>query len=186
MGTAVLDSLLIHSVSQLSTKIRHSVDRTAGKIRILFKDKDRNWDEIEGKLKTESEVPLLKTSNKEISSIFLELKRVEKQLQVINVMVDPDGTLDALASLSLSSPTAPPAKPQTAKTTLPSASSPAKESLPEILPGPGGSAASRLQSSTTSTEGSTRESIVGLALTGVGGLPFSRRRPSGEEAIAQK
>ncbi|KAM4598969.1 centrosomal protein of 170 kDa isoform 5-T5 [Fundulus diaphanus] len=182
---AVLDSLLIHSVSQLSTKIRHSVDRTAGKIRILFKDKDRNWDEIEGKLKTESEVPLLKTSNKEISSIFLDLKRVEKQLQVINVMVDPDGTLDALASLSLSSPTAP-AKPQTAKTTLPSATSPAKESLPEILPGPGGSAASRVQSSATSTEGSTRESIVGLALTGVGGLPFSRRRPSGEEAIAQK
>ncbi|KAM4729715.1 LOW QUALITY PROTEIN: centrosomal protein of 170 kDa [Anableps anableps] len=180
---AVLDSLLIHSVSQLSTKIRHSVDRTAGKIRILFKDKDRNWDEIESKLKSESEVPLLKTSNKEISSILLELKRVEKQLQVINVMVDPDGTLDALASLTLSSPT----KPQTAKATPPSATSPAKESLPEILPGPGGSASStRVQSSTTSTEGSTRESIVGLGLTGVGGLPFSRRRPSGEEAIAQK
>uniref|UniRef100_A0A3Q2E5I4 Centrosomal protein 170Aa n=1 Tax=Cyprinodon variegatus TaxID=28743 RepID=A0A3Q2E5I4_CYPVA len=141
---AVLDSLLIHSVSQLSTKIRHSVDRTAGKIRILFKDKDRNWDEIESQLKSESEAPLLKTSNKEISSIFLELKRVEKQIQVINVMVDPDGTLDALASLSLSSPT----KSQTSKTTPPSTSSPAKDS--------------------------------------VGGLPFSRRRPSGEEAIAQK
>ncbi|MEQ2199276.1 hypothetical protein XENOCAPTIV_000231, partial [Xenoophorus captivus] len=105
---------------------------------------------------------------------------------VINVMVDPDGTLDALTSLGLSSPTTP-TKPQTAKTTSPSATSPAKELLPEILPGPGGPAAStRVQSSTTSTEGSTRESIVGLGLTGVGGLPFSRRRPSGEEAIAQK
>ncbi|MEQ2170702.1 hypothetical protein GOODEAATRI_003009, partial [Goodea atripinnis] len=122
----------------------------------------------------------------EISSILLELKRVEKQLQVINVMVDPDGTLDALTSLGLSSPTTP-TKPQTAKTTSPSATSPAKELLPEILPGPGGPAAStRVQSSTTSTESSTRESIVGLGLTGVGGLPFSRRRPSGEEAIAQK
>lgn len=30
---AVLDSLLLNSVSQLSTKIRHSVDKTAGKIR---------------------------------------------------------------------------------------------------------------------------------------------------------
>ncbi|XP_043991524.1 centrosomal protein of 170 kDa isoform X2 [Gambusia affinis] len=178
---AVLDSLLIHSVSQLSTKIRHSVDRTAGKIRILFKDKDRNWDEIESKLKSESEAPLLKTSNKEISSIFLELKRVEKQLQVINVMVDPDGTLDALASLSLSSPT----KVPTAKATPPSVASPAKESLPEILPGPDGSAAStRVQSSAASTEG--RESLAGLGLAGVVGLPFSRRRPSGEEAIAQK
>ncbi|XP_015233672.1 PREDICTED: centrosomal protein of 170 kDa isoform X1 [Cyprinodon variegatus] len=179
---AVLDSLLIHSVSQLSTKIRHSVDRTAGKIRILFKDKDRNWDEIESQLKSESEAPLLKTSNKEISSIFLELKRVEKQIQVINVMVDPDGTLDALASLSLSSPT----KSQTSKTTPPSTSSPAKDSLPEILPGPGASAASTRVQSSTSMEGSTRESIVGLGLTSVGGLPFSRRRPSGEEAIAQK
>lgn len=32
--------------------------------RILFKDKDRNWDEIESKLRVDSDVPLLKTSNK--------------------------------------------------------------------------------------------------------------------------
>lgn len=32
--------------------------------RILFKDKDRNWDEIESKLRSESDIPLLKTSNK--------------------------------------------------------------------------------------------------------------------------
>lgn len=30
---AVLDSLMLNSVSQLSSKIRHSVDKTAGKIR---------------------------------------------------------------------------------------------------------------------------------------------------------
>lgn len=186
---AVLDSLLLNSVSQLSTKIRNSVDKTAGKIRILFKDKDRNWDEIENKLKAESDIPLLKTSNKEISSILLELKRVEKQLQVINVMVDPDGTLDALASLGLTSPTTP-TKPQTAKTTSPSATSPgsvppAKESLPEILPGPGGSAA-RVHTSSATTEETARDTSVGLGLPVVGGLPFNRMRPSGEEAIAQK
>ncbi|XP_047459137.1 centrosomal protein of 170 kDa isoform X3 [Mugil cephalus] len=187
---AVLDSLLLHSVSQLSSKIRHSVDKTAGKIRILFKDKDRNWDEIENKLRSESDIPLLKTSNKEFSSILLELKRVEKQLQVINVMVDPDGTLDALASLGLTSPTTP-TKPQTAKTTSPSATSPAsappaKESLPEILPGPGCSSASaRVQTSSVSTEEHARDTSTGMGLTGVG-LPFSRMRPSGEEAIAQK
>ncbi|XP_008291572.1 centrosomal protein of 170 kDa isoform X4 [Stegastes partitus] len=188
---AVLDSLLLNSVSQLSTKIRHSVDKTAGKIRILFKDKDRNWDEIENKLRSESDIPLLKTSNKEISSILLELKRVEKQLQVINVMVDPDGTLDALASLGLTSPTTP-SKPDVAKTTSPSATSPgsappAKESLPEILPGPGGSAApARVQTSSASTEENARDTSVGLGLPGVGGRPFNRMRPSGEEAIAQK
>ncbi|XP_026164337.1 centrosomal protein of 170 kDa isoform X3 [Mastacembelus armatus] len=188
---AVLDSLLLNSVSQLSTKIRHSIDKTAGKIRVLFKDKDRNWDEIENKLRSESDLPLLKTSNKEISSILLELKRVEKQLQVINVMVDPDGTLDALANLGLTSPTTP-TKPQTAKTISPSATSPglvppAKESLPEILPGPGGSVTSaKVQASSASTEETVRDPIVGVGLTGVGGLHFSRLRPSGEEAIAQK
>ncbi|KAM8858671.1 centrosomal protein of 170 kDa isoform 3-T3 [Spinachia spinachia] len=182
---AVLDSLLLNSVSQLSTKIRNSIDKTAGKIRILFKDKDRNWDEIENKLRSESDIPLLKTSNKEISSILVELKRVEKQLQVINVMVDPDGTLDALACLSLTSPTSP-TKPQTAKTTLPPASCPApapsaKESLPAILPGAGGSAAS------TGGMGETaRDPGVSRGLAGVGGLSFKRIWPSGEEAIAQK
>ncbi|XP_061084677.1 centrosomal protein of 170 kDa [Conger conger] len=98
---AVLDSLLLTSVSQLSVKIRQSVDKTAGKIRVLFKDKERNWDDIESKLQSESDMPLLKTSNKEFSSILLELKRVEKQLQVIDIMVDPDGTLDALTSPAL-------------------------------------------------------------------------------------
>uniref|UniRef100_A0A8C7XXK7 Centrosomal protein 170Aa n=1 Tax=Oryzias sinensis TaxID=183150 RepID=A0A8C7XXK7_9TELE len=185
---AVLDSLLIHSVSQLSTKIRNSVDKTAGKIRILFKDKDRNWEEIESKLKSESDVPLLKTSNKEISSIFLELKRVEKQLQVIDVMVDPDGTLDALASLGLTTPTTP-TRPTSAKTspTSPGSAPPAKESLPEIPSGARGSAASsKSQTSSTSIEMNSQGVCVGLGLAGVGGLPFSRMRPSGEEAIAQK
>lgn len=108
---------------------------------------------------------------------------------VINVMVDPDGTLDALASLGLTSPTTP-IKPHTAKTSSPSATSPgslppAKELLPEILPGPGGSAtSSRVQASSTSTEETVRD--PGAGLTGVGGLPFNRIRPSGEEAIAQK
>ncbi|XP_024152556.1 centrosomal protein of 170 kDa isoform X10 [Oryzias melastigma] len=183
---AVLDSLLIHSVSQLSTKIRHSVDKTAGKIRILFKDKDRNWEEIESKLKSESDVPLLKTSNKEISSIFLELKRVEKQLQVIDVMVDPDGTLDALASLGLTTPTTP-TRPTSAKTspTSPGSAPPAKEPLPEISCGPRSSAASS-KGPASSSEVNAQGVCAGLGLAGVGGLPFSRMRPSGEEAIAQK
>ncbi|NXO80148.1 CE170 protein, partial [Sitta europaea] len=95
------DSLLLSSVFQFSRKIRQSIDKTAGKIRILFKDKDRNWEEIENKLRAESEVPIVKTSSMEISSILQELKRVEKQLQAINAMIDPDGTLDALSSLGL-------------------------------------------------------------------------------------
>ncbi|XP_068597186.1 centrosomal protein of 170 kDa [Brachionichthys hirsutus] len=183
---AVLDSLMLHSVSQLSTKIRHGVDKTAGKIRILFKDKDRKWDEIENQLRFESEMPLLKTSNKEISSVLLDLKRVEKQLQVINAMVDPDGTLDALANLGLTSP-ATPTKPKTAQSTPPSVMSPgsappAKQPLPEILPGPGGSTA-RVPASSAET---AQDPGPGLSLPGMGGLPFNRMRPTGKEAIAQK
>ncbi|NXF40117.1 CE170 protein, partial [Nyctibius bracteatus] len=101
------DSLLLSSVFQFSRKIRQSIDRTAGKIRILFKDKDRNWEEIENKLRAESEVPIVKTSSMEISSILQELKRVEKQLQAINAMIDPDGTLDALSNLGFASPILP-------------------------------------------------------------------------------
>ncbi|XP_045716251.1 centrosomal protein of 170 kDa isoform X2 [Phyllostomus hastatus] len=97
------DNLLLSSVFQFSRKIRQSIDKTAGKIRILFKDKDRNWDEIESKLRTESEVPIVKTSSMEISSILQELKRVENQLQVINAMIDPDGTLEALNSMGFPS-----------------------------------------------------------------------------------
>ncbi|XP_012974645.1 centrosomal protein of 170 kDa isoform X7 [Mesocricetus auratus] len=93
------DNLLLSSVFQFSRKIRQSIDKTAGKIRILFKDKDRNWDDIESKLRAESEVPIVKTSSMEISSILQELRRVEKQLQVINAMIDPDGTLEALNNM---------------------------------------------------------------------------------------
>uniref|UniRef100_A0AAV2JJZ7 FHA domain-containing protein n=1 Tax=Knipowitschia caucasica TaxID=637954 RepID=A0AAV2JJZ7_KNICA len=188
---AILDSLLITSVSQLSTKIRQSVDKTAGKIRILFRDKDRNWEEIESKLKSESEVPVLKSSNKEFSAILHELKRVEKQLQVINVMVDPDGTLDALTSLGLTSPTTP-TKPLSVTTPTLStinlgSQPPAKETLPEILPGAGTmNSSSRVTSSSASSQDTVRDSGLSLGFTGVGTMPFTRMRPNGEEAIAQK
>nr|XP_049592496.1 centrosomal protein of 170 kDa isoform X7 [Syngnathus scovelli] len=172
---AVLDSLLIHSVSQLSTKIKQSTDKTAGKIRILFKDQDRNWEDIDRKLKSESDVPLLTSSNKEISSVLLELRRVEMQLEVINLMLDPDGTLDAAASPI--SPT----KPQVAKLAAQSSAGtgpqhlPPKELLPEIRPASGEPA--RLPSS---------DGSVGLGSASVSALPFTRMRPSGKEALVQK
>ncbi|XP_059928709.1 centrosomal protein of 170 kDa isoform X2 [Gadus macrocephalus] len=192
---AVLDSLLITSVTQLSSKIRQSVDKTAGKIRILFKDKERNWEEIESKLKSDTDIPHLKTANKEFSSILLELKRVEKQLQVIDVMVDPDGSLDALASLGLTSPTAA-TKPLAAKPPPPSSSTPSAGphppipgSLPEIMPKPVVPSAptkSQAVSGGPQHEPARGLSVVGAMGAGIGGPPYGRIRPSGEEAIAQK
>ncbi|XP_028308844.1 centrosomal protein of 170 kDa isoform X2 [Gouania willdenowi] len=101
---AILDSLLLASVTQLSAQIRQCVDKTACKIRILFKDKERKWDEIETKLQEEHDSLLLKSSNQEVSTVVQDLKRVERQLMVIDMMVDPDGTLDALSTMGITSP----------------------------------------------------------------------------------
>ncbi|XP_078262588.1 centrosomal protein of 170 kDa protein B-like isoform X2 [Rhinoraja longicauda] len=98
----ILDNLMWNSVSQLSQFIRENMEQTAAKIKILFRNKDRNWEEIEAKINSENEVPILKTSNKEISSIFKDLRRVQKQLDVINTIIDPDGSLDALTTNHLS------------------------------------------------------------------------------------
>uniref|UniRef100_A0A3P8TY97 Centrosomal protein 170Ab n=1 Tax=Amphiprion percula TaxID=161767 RepID=A0A3P8TY97_AMPPE len=100
--TAVLDSLLLASVTQLSTRIRQSVDKTTCKIRILFKDKERKWEEIEAKLQAEHDSLLLKSSNKVIGTHLTCL--FCSKLTVIDMMVDPDGTLDALSNLGLTSP----------------------------------------------------------------------------------
>lgn len=102
-------------------------------------------------------------------------------------MVDPDGTLDALASLGLTAPPSPP-KPQTSKTSPPSATPPpAKGLVMELLPAPGGSSA-RVKSLSANKEQTARGCpAVGGASEGVGvGLTYSRLRPNGEEAVARK
>ncbi|NWX28252.1 CE170 protein, partial [Notiomystis cincta] len=166
------DSLLLSSVFQFSRKIRQSIDKTAGKIRILFKDKDRNWEEIENKLRAESEVPIVKTSSMEISSILQELKRVEKQLQAINAMIDPDGTLDALSNLGFASPilAAPPKAKSSPVSQGPRPAAP-PNCQPEARaarPGPG-PAAAELESAESEADFS---------------IHFNRFNPDGEEEDA--
>ncbi|NWU96178.1 CE170 protein, partial [Upupa epops] len=163
------DSLLLSSVFQFSRKIRQSIDKTAGKIRILFKDKDRNWDEIENKMRAESEVPIVKTSSMEISSILQELKRVEKQLQAINTMIDPDGTLDALSNLGFGSPILP-AQPK------PKASPVAQSTRPQVQPNcqpEGCSLRAAATPVTTEFENAESESDFNIQ--------FNRFNPDGEE-----
>ncbi|XP_065585775.1 centrosomal protein of 170 kDa isoform X2 [Cyrtonyx montezumae] len=166
------DSLLLSSVFQFSRKIRQSIDKTAGKIRILFKDKDRNWDEIENKLRAESEVPIVKTSSMEISSILQELKRVEKQLQAINAMIDPDGTLDALSNLGFAGPIVP-AQPK-------QKSSPVSQSArPQVQPNCQPEArAPRPAAGPVAAELGTAESEPDFS------IHFNRFNPDGEEEDA--
>uniref|UniRef100_A0A3B4X8W9 Centrosomal protein of 170 kDa-like n=1 Tax=Seriola lalandi dorsalis TaxID=1841481 RepID=A0A3B4X8W9_SERLL len=108
---AVLDSLLLASVNQLSARIRQSVDKTTCKIRILFKDREQKWEEIENTLQVEHDSLLLKSSNKfklTHFKLFIYLFTFCSNLTVIDMMVDPDGTLDALSNLGITSPLADP------------------------------------------------------------------------------
>ncbi|XP_036438286.1 centrosomal protein of 170 kDa protein B [Colossoma macropomum] len=89
----ILDNLMLNPVSQLSQAIRENTEQLAEKMKALFHSKTEVWEEIEAKINAENEVPILKTSNKEISSILQELRRVQRQLEVINTIVEPGGTL---------------------------------------------------------------------------------------------
>uniref|UniRef100_A0A8C1TG02 FHA domain-containing protein n=1 Tax=Cyprinus carpio TaxID=7962 RepID=A0A8C1TG02_CYPCA len=89
----ILDNLMLNPVSQLSQAIRENTEQLAEKMKALFHNKTEVWEEIEAKINAENEVPILKTSNKEISSILQELRRVQRQLEVINTIVEPGGIL---------------------------------------------------------------------------------------------
>ncbi|KFP87685.1 Centrosomal protein of 170 kDa protein B [Apaloderma vittatum] len=99
----IFDNLMLNPVSQLSHTIRENTENIAEKMKILFQNSERTWEEMEAKMNSENEVPILKTSNKEISSILKELRRVQKQLEVINAIIDPTGNLDVVASNKASS-----------------------------------------------------------------------------------
>ncbi|XP_062945912.1 centrosomal protein of 170 kDa protein B isoform X2 [Cynocephalus volans] len=92
----IFDNLMLNPVSQLSHAIRENTEHLAEKMKILFQNSGRAWEDLEARINAENEVPILKTSNKEISSILKELRRVQKQLEVINAIVDPSGNLDLL------------------------------------------------------------------------------------------
>lgn len=88
----ILDNLMLNPVSQLSQAIRENTEQLTKKMKVMFRNKTEVWEEIEAKINAENEVPILKTSNKEISSILQELRRVQRQLEVINTIVEPSGS----------------------------------------------------------------------------------------------
>ncbi|KAF7690692.1 hypothetical protein HF521_012496 [Silurus meridionalis] len=89
----ILDNLMLNPVSQLSQAIRANTEQLTEKMKSLFHGSTEVWEEIEAKMNTEDEVPIIKTSNKEISSILQELRRVQRQLEVINSIVEPGGAV---------------------------------------------------------------------------------------------
>ncbi|XP_056402545.1 centrosomal protein of 170 kDa protein B isoform X4 [Hyla sarda] len=92
----IFDNLMLNPVSQLSHTICGNTEILTEKMKLLFLNKEKSWEEIEARINSENEVPILKTSNKEISSILKVLRRVQKQLEVINAIIDPTGHLEVI------------------------------------------------------------------------------------------
>ncbi|XP_044021464.1 centrosomal protein of 170 kDa protein B isoform X2 [Siniperca chuatsi] len=85
----IVDNLMLNPVSQIIMAIRENTEQLADKIKLLFQDRMDIWEEIETKVNSDNDVPVVKTSNKEITSILKELRRVQRQLEVINTVMEP-------------------------------------------------------------------------------------------------
>lgn len=95
-----LNNVMLNPVSQLSLAIRQNTEQLTDKIKALFHNKTDVLGEIEARINAADDLPPLKTSNKEIASILKELRRVQKQLEVINMVIDPRGNPDVSKTLS--------------------------------------------------------------------------------------
>ncbi|XP_070776221.1 centrosomal protein of 170 kDa protein B [Enoplosus armatus] len=102
----IVDNLMLNPVSQIIMTIRENTEELADKIKVLFQDRMDIWEEIEAKVNSDNDVPVGKTSNKEITSILKELRRVQRQLEVINTVMEPseqpEASRHSAASSSLS------------------------------------------------------------------------------------
>uniref|UniRef100_A0A673Z037 Centrosomal protein 170B n=1 Tax=Salmo trutta TaxID=8032 RepID=A0A673Z037_SALTR len=110
----VVDDLMLNPVSQISLAIRENTEQLAEKIKVLFHNKTDVWGEIESKLNTENDIPVLKGSNKEITAILKELRRVQRQLEVINTIIEPSGNLEPAKASTPSAPSSAGLKPSRA------------------------------------------------------------------------
>uniref|UniRef100_UPI0037E849B3 centrosomal protein of 170 kDa protein B n=1 Tax=Semicossyphus pulcher TaxID=241346 RepID=UPI0037E849B3 len=109
----VVDNLMLNPVSQIILAIKENTEQLADKIKVLFQDRMDIWQDIEAKVNSDSEVPVVKNANKEITSILKELRRVQRQLEVINTVMEPSEQPEAhktSASAAPSSSGAPPSR----------------------------------------------------------------------------
>ncbi|XP_034530302.1 centrosomal protein of 170 kDa protein B [Notolabrus celidotus] len=116
----VIDNLMLNPVSQIILAIKENTEELADKIKVLFQDRMDIWQDIEAKVNSDSEVPVVKTSNTEITSILKELRRVQRQLEVINSVMEPGEQAEASqtsASAIASSSGAPPFRARSSRET---------------------------------------------------------------------
>ncbi|XP_061824688.1 centrosomal protein of 170 kDa protein B isoform X4 [Nerophis lumbriciformis] len=89
-----VDDPMLNPVSQVIMAIRENTEQLSEKIKVLFQDKMDIWEQIEAEVTSDSDALVVKTSNKDITSILKELKRVQRQLEVINTVMEPSCQVD--------------------------------------------------------------------------------------------
>ncbi|KAI8513542.1 hypothetical protein Bbelb_078660 [Branchiostoma belcheri] len=82
-----LDNLVITSVHRLSQKIKLTIDRTVAKAKHVY-GPDQPLPDV--KSRDDGDLPMLKSSNQEIATILGNLRRVERQIEVLDRLIDPD------------------------------------------------------------------------------------------------
>ncbi|CAL8299955.1 unnamed protein product [Boreogadus saida] len=88
-GEDIADQLMLNPVTQISLVIRQNTDQLTEKLKVRFQDRMDLWEEVEAKLTRDNHIPVVKSSNKEVASILNELRRVQRQLEVINTIMEP-------------------------------------------------------------------------------------------------
>ncbi|XP_051242179.1 centrosomal protein of 170 kDa protein B isoform X2 [Dicentrarchus labrax] len=111
----MVDNLMLNPVSQIIMAIRENTEQLADKIKVLFQDRMDIWQDIEAKVNSDNDVPVVKTSNKEITSILKELRRVQRQLELINTVIEPSGQPEASKASASSSSGVRPSRPPSSR-----------------------------------------------------------------------
>ncbi|KAM3595584.1 uncharacterized protein V6R79_025653 [Siganus canaliculatus] len=88
---APADNLMLNPMSEIITAIRENTEQLADKIKVLFQDRMDIWHDIEAKANSDSDVPAIKNSSEEVVGILKELRRVQRQLELINTVMEPSG-----------------------------------------------------------------------------------------------
>ncbi|XP_077411478.1 centrosomal protein of 170 kDa protein B isoform X2 [Vanacampus margaritifer] len=84
-----LEDPMLNPVSQVIMAIRENTEQLSEKIKVLFHDRMDVWDQIEAEDHLDGDGPVVKASNKDVTSILKELRRVQRQLEVINTVMEP-------------------------------------------------------------------------------------------------
>ncbi|XP_061700722.1 centrosomal protein of 170 kDa protein B [Syngnathoides biaculeatus] len=89
---------MLNPVSQVIMAIRENTEQLSEKIKVLFHDRMDVWEQVEAEMNSYSDGAVVKASNKDITSILKELRRVQRQLEVINTVMEPSWQPDARSS----------------------------------------------------------------------------------------